>query len=216
MLNKLKWLGLGLLVMTLSSCMTAYYATGRLRGYESPMQSDFPVGNMTLQSESLRPEAIAKKARFALLPEQNDFIGPVISKRLEQALQAKGYELSKEGSADYILAYSYSPTKEGTDHSNEAYLKVKVWKNTSEKPLIWEAIVQNAKDRSMLGGSSYNWQKQGGLLSAYRSSTFYGDFHFLKMDYFIAAIVDHLGKEVANPDLEMHPKDFRYLSQAIP
>ena len=213
MFNKLKWLGLGLLLMTLSSCMTAYYATGRLMGHESPMRSDFPVGVMTFESVSLRPESFAKKARFALRSEQNDFISPVILKRFEQALKAKGYELSKEGNADYILAYSYSPTKEGRDHSNDAFLKVKIWKNTSEKPLIWEATVQNAKDRSMLSGYSYNWEKQGGLLGAYRSSTFYGNFHFLKMDYLIAAIVDHLGKETTNMDLEMHPKDFKYLSK---
>lgn len=214
MINKMKWLGLGLLLMALSSCMTAYYATGRLMGHESPMRSDFPVGAMTFQSVSLQQESFAKKARFVLLSEQNDFISPVILKRFEQALKAKGYELSKEGNADYILAYSYFPTKAGPDYSNGAWIKVKIWKNTVEKPLIWEATVQNAKDRSMLSGYPYNSREQGGLLGAYRSSTFYGDFHFLKMDYLIAAIVNHLGQEIANSSLEMHPKDFKYLSKA--
>lgn len=214
MVNKLKWLGLGLLVMTLSSCMTAFYTTGRLMGHENPMRDDFPVGVLDFQAVSSSAESFSKKSRFALMPEQNDRTGQLILKRFERALQAQGYQVDPQ--ADYLISYSYFPVQEGPYYKDEAFIKVKIWKNIPEKPLIWEAVVQNTKNRSMISRFPYNSAEQGGLLAAFRCSTFYGDFHFLKMDFFIAAIVNHLGKQIADPALEIHPKDFKYLSKEMP
>ncbi|MBS0648089.1 MAG: hypothetical protein JSS10_02555 [Verrucomicrobia bacterium] len=213
---RLKMMGMGLLLMALSSCMTAMYTAGRVMGHENSLRSDFPVGNMHFQSASASRDPIPKKVRFALQSQHSDRMSRMVAKRFEQALRAKGYQCSQEEGADYILTYSYWPTQEGAYYKNDISMDVKIWKNTAEKPLVWEARVECSKKRGMLSGFPKNSREQGGLLAEYESSTLYGSFHCLRMDYFIAAMVDHLGKEVSDPNLEMHPKNFRYLSQHFP
>jgi hypothetical protein len=213
---RFKIISMGLLLMALSSCMTAMYTAGRVMGHENSLRSDYPVGNMNFESVVVSQDSIPKKARVALRSQHSDRISRVVANRFERALQAKGYQFSQEENADYILAYSYWPTQEGAYHKNDISMDVKVWKNTAEKPLVWEARVECSKKKSMLGASPENWKKQGGLLAEYKSSTLYGSFHCLRMDYFIAAIVDHLGKGLSDADLELHPRDFRYLSQHFP
>lgn len=213
---RFKIISMGVLLMALSSCMTAMYTAGRVMGHENSLRSDFPIGSMDFQSVALSRDSIPKKARFALSSQSSDRMSRMVAKRFEQALQVKGYQCSPEKDADYILDYSYWPTQEGAYYKNDISMDVKIWKNTREKPLVWEARVECSKKKSMLSEFPKNSREQGGLLAEYKSSTLYGSFHCLRMDYFIAAIVDHLGKEVSNADLEMHPRDFRYLSQHFP
>lgn len=213
---RFKIISMGLLLMTLSSCMTAMYTAGRVMGHENSLRSDFPIGSMDFQSVASSRDSIPKKARFALRSESNDRMSRVVAKRFEQALQAKGYKFSQEEDADYILAYSYWPTQEGAYYKNDISMDVKIWKNIREKPLVWEARVECSKKKGMLSEFPKNSREQGGLLAEYKSSTLYGSFHCLRMDYFIAAIVDHLGKGLSDAELELHPRDFRYLSQHFP
>lgn len=192
-MKKIRFVFLLLLISLLSSCAGTMWACRRLQGIECPMVCDFPFAQVHVEINSSRTCCL-QNARFTVLSNQADRISDEICMRFKVALEGNGYRLSQLENASHIILLSYS----------EGSLKAEI---THCQQSIWEGFahfMDFVPFRSCL-----NWEEEKeSLLHAYKSKTFYGDYHFLMVDYLITALINNLGSKTSTTQ-DIHPRQFR-------
>lgn len=172
--------------------MTTFFTIGYVRGCENNLRSEHPWTTVCINTTGC---AIPQGSRISVTIPDDSELALAMYERFCIALQSKGFLVVPTEQASYILHIRYKVFERDVQ---DASLSVVLTDIEGRYPPIWEGHINCYRSR---------------FTTCNKAKTLYGKFEYLDMDIFIGSLINHFGKQISCEKLDVHPREFRCLSQ---